>query len=320
MVVICALVGGSLLAEVVQAQEQSAYWIGLKNSDDQGTRFDLRTEFSIKGVVVATGETRCITGATTNPNKATLVTVDFAPVLDNLLVPGDELSLKVKTRIGTNADNTKCPGHASASGLRLYYDAVSRASGFRAELVPDPPSFYFLHIRSAPFFSALPPTSSTVEHKDSTAIAFSGGNPWVEVGAWRWKVLPPWLAPDPVAARAGRWQQLPQEFVGTNNCTPANGGLFEFGANITDWDLHPDAGCVERLGEGGWFVQHAQNLHSEDLGKTCDNGPGDAYALRICRLGDNGEPANNFPSDPPCVIDLTTSFGCARCVIAPTCH
>ena len=320
---VLALFGGGLLADVVQAQEQSAFWIGLKDSDDQGTRFDLRTEFYVKGELVATGETRCITGVTRNPNKAKLVTVDLAPVLESLLVPGDELSLKVRTRIGTNPDDTKCLGHASASGLRLYYDAVNRASGFSAELVPDPLSFYFLHVRTTAvdslFFTALPPTSSTAKQKDSTAIAFAGGNPWVDVGAWRWKVLPPWLAPDPVAARAGRWQELPEEFIGTNNCGDENGGLFDFGAFIPDWDHHPDAGCLERPGEDGWIVQHAQKLHSPTL-NACDFGPGDAYALRICRLGDDGEPASEFPSDLPCIIELTPLGGCARCLIAPTCH
>ena len=31
-------------------------WLGLKNSDDQGTRFDLRAEIYKNGVLVASGE------------------------------------------------------------------------------------------------------------------------------------------------------------------------------------------------------------------------------------------------------------------------
>ena len=41
----------------------------------------------------------------------------------------DKLSVKLLTRIGTNPDDTKCPGgHAGAVGLRAYFDAVGRAS------------------------------------------------------------------------------------------------------------------------------------------------------------------------------------------------
>jgi hypothetical protein len=45
-------------------------WLGLKNSDDIGTRFDLRAEVYRNGVLVATGETDCITGVTRNAAQA----------------------------------------------------------------------------------------------------------------------------------------------------------------------------------------------------------------------------------------------------------
>jgi hypothetical protein len=43
-------------------------WIGLKNSDDQGTNFDLRAEVYRNGSLVAAGQTLCITGMTRNPD------------------------------------------------------------------------------------------------------------------------------------------------------------------------------------------------------------------------------------------------------------
>lgn len=55
-------------------------WLGLKNSDDQGTQFDLRAEVLKNGTVIATGLTRCVTGITTNPNNAKVVTVAFGSV------------------------------------------------------------------------------------------------------------------------------------------------------------------------------------------------------------------------------------------------
>jgi hypothetical protein len=40
----------------------------------------------------------------------------------------DVLSLKVLTRIGTTETGARCGGHANAVGLRLYFDAASRAA------------------------------------------------------------------------------------------------------------------------------------------------------------------------------------------------
>lgn len=35
-------------------------WVGLRNSDDQGTKFDLRVELRVNDSLVASGLTRCI--------------------------------------------------------------------------------------------------------------------------------------------------------------------------------------------------------------------------------------------------------------------
>lgn len=45
-------------------------WLGLKNSDDQGTNFDLRVEAYKNSTLVASGQTLCITGVTRNPGSA----------------------------------------------------------------------------------------------------------------------------------------------------------------------------------------------------------------------------------------------------------
>jgi probable HAF family extracellular repeat protein len=102
-------------------------WIGLKNSDDQGTRFDLRIEVRKNASeVVAAGEVACIDGVTRNPAKAKEVVVTllpFPPV--SFDGSGDALSLRVLTRIGSGGS---CVGHKSAVGLRLYFDAFDRDS------------------------------------------------------------------------------------------------------------------------------------------------------------------------------------------------
>jgi hypothetical protein len=157
-------------------------WISLKNSDDQGTQFDLRTEVYINKTLVSTGITRCITGVTRNPTRAKDVAVSFGPITGGAFETIDTLSLKVLTRIGTNPDGSQCPGHNNAVGLRLYYDAVSRPSRFGAEIAPDPLTDFFLHADA--FLDDMAPTATAPQFQDSSRLNFSGGNPWRETGTW----------------------------------------------------------------------------------------------------------------------------------------
>jgi sugar lactone lactonase YvrE len=166
-------------------------WAGLKNSDDQGTQFDLRVEVYKNGAaLMLAGEARCVTGITRNPSLAKQVDVlpNFAG--EGGFAPGDELTLKILTRIGTNPDGTKCPGpggsHNNATGLRLYYDSVDRPSRLSPDLAAQPPSGLFLHSSGTNLFlNTTAPAAATAKYKDSTGVNFAGGNVWREVGVWR---------------------------------------------------------------------------------------------------------------------------------------
>jgi hypothetical protein len=105
-------------------------WIGLKNSDDVGTRFDVRAQLYKNGTLVAEGLTRCIQGVARNPNDAKEITVPFGLFPATPFNGSDVLSLKVSTRIGTNPDGSKCAGHNNATGLREYFDSIDRPSNF----------------------------------------------------------------------------------------------------------------------------------------------------------------------------------------------
>ena len=97
-------------------------WLGLKNSDDQGTNFDLKVEFSEDSVPMGTKEFLCIKGVTRNPTSAAQIDPsDFASSTGNGTV-----TLKLSVRIGS----VSCGGHASATGLRLYYGSEARDSRF----------------------------------------------------------------------------------------------------------------------------------------------------------------------------------------------
>ena len=161
-------------------------WVGLKNSDDQGTQFDLRVELYKNNSLVSAGETSCVTGVTRNPSSAKEVALAFGPIAPSILASGNILSLKVLTRIGTNPNGSKCSGpggsHSNAVGLRLYYDATSRPSRFNAQIFPDPSTDIFLH--SGDFLNSTTPNFTTPAMKDSPAVNFAGGNPWKAIGTW----------------------------------------------------------------------------------------------------------------------------------------
>ena len=141
------------------------------------------------GVMISSGETRCITGVTRNPNLAKQADVALAPFDADSFTPGSTVSLKILTRIGTNPDNSKCSGpggsHNNAVGLRLYFDAVSRASRLGADpATPPVPSYYLDATGSNRFLTTTAPTGAAAQFADSTGVNFAGGNPWNEIGAW----------------------------------------------------------------------------------------------------------------------------------------
>ena len=169
-------------------------WVGLKNSDDQGTSFDIKLELFHGGPTVATIIARCVTGVTRNPALAKEVTGFSTASFSGL--PTGTYGVKISTRIGTNSDDTKCgTGHNNATGLRLYYDATSRSSNFTYRFNGIPIRAW-LHSDgnacvNAPstnvttrFFNLAAPATATVKCKDSGGVNFAGGNNWSEIGTW----------------------------------------------------------------------------------------------------------------------------------------
>ncbi len=175
-------------------------WVGLRNSDDQGTQFDVQTELLQNGTPVASGLTRCVTNVTRNPTFATEVVVpwnDFQPVP---VGSGDVFELRVSTRVGTVDGDGKCSGpggsHNSAVGLRLYYDAANLASQFDVTITPDPNRVLYLHSDGTGCGDIETPgvTKRTLDGyaagdsspkcKDSAVVNFAGGNAWQVIGVW----------------------------------------------------------------------------------------------------------------------------------------
>src|SRR5262245_50559298 len=157
-------------------------WLGLKNTDDQGTRFDVLVEVLRNNVVVESGLTRCIDGITRNAASAREAIIELNTV--TVYQPADALSLRVSARIGTNPDETRCSPKSTAVGLRMYYDSTQRPSRIEAGLALSPARNLYLHTTSADFIDGTAPTSATAKFKDSTSVNFAGGNAWKVIGTW----------------------------------------------------------------------------------------------------------------------------------------
>jgi predicted extracellular nuclease len=98
-------------------------WLGLKNSDDVGTRFDLLAEVLKNGSVVGSGQVNDVPGGSSGFNNAVLRTINLAlssgPVE---FFPGDTLSFRLSVRI------TAVGGHSSGTA-RLWYNGAAIDSG-----------------------------------------------------------------------------------------------------------------------------------------------------------------------------------------------
>jgi len=164
------------------------FWIGLKNRNDQGTQFDLRSELYLNGILVSEGETLDITGITADPSSAKEIAVPFGPISNRAYDPGDVLSVRVLARIAANPDGSKCSGprgsNNDAVSLRLYYDSLTRPSRLGALISSDPMKDYFLHSRNGTYFLDDEPPIGAVKDKDANGLNCNNGNRWKEIGTW----------------------------------------------------------------------------------------------------------------------------------------
>jgi hypothetical protein len=188
-------------------------YLGLVDSDDINTDFDVLVELFWNAKIIGTGLKRCVpsAGLAGTHLKASLpafgVSVPMTLTENPLLVSGDVLSVRISTRIGTNDDvlETQCMpptgSHRSAEGLRFFYDATDEPSQITITEAPKAPENQYFHSDGSTC-SATGPVSSPVNFRtlnniqsvtgprctDVGTVDFLGGNPYVVFGTWK---LPP---------------------------------------------------------------------------------------------------------------------------------
>jgi hypothetical protein len=154
-------------------------WIGLKNSDDVGTKFDLLAEVLKNGSVVGSGQINDVPGGSSGFNNAVLRTITLALGSPVNIGAGDTLSFRLSVRIAATS------GHTSGTA-RLWYNGAAvdsgpgRDAGSRFDAtISGSTANYFLRTGFA-----LNTTAGSSRTFVDKLVSNSGGNPFVAFGTW----------------------------------------------------------------------------------------------------------------------------------------
>jgi hypothetical protein len=147
-------------------------WIGLKNSDDVGTNFDLLAEVSRNGVLIGSGQVNGVSGGSSGFNNAVQRAINLSLAPAAAICTGETLSIKLSVRIGAT-------GHRSGTA-RLYYNDGQANSRFGLT-VGGAGSTFYLRSGSILGTTAGPGPKLTI---DVFADRLVGGNPWKAFGTW----------------------------------------------------------------------------------------------------------------------------------------
>jgi hypothetical protein len=150
-------------------------WIGLKNSDDVGTNFDLLAEVFRNGALVGSGQINNVSGGSSGFNNAKDRAIALAltsPGTDPLC-SGDTLSIRLSVRV------TAVGGHSSGTA-RLWYNDSAANSHFDATIGGVNSNFYLLN----GFVLGTSPGTGPKLTIDVLVNRKIGGNPFKPFGTW----------------------------------------------------------------------------------------------------------------------------------------
>jgi len=147
-------------------------WIGLKNSDDVGTKFDLLAEVLKDNVVVGSGQINDVPGGSTGFNNAIQRTIAMALTGSGSGCSGGTLSFRLSVRIA--ASSTHVNGTA-----RLWFN--DNAANSRVDVTTGSTTTYYLRDG---FVLATTPGPGPKKTIDVPVNRNVGGNPFVPFGTW----------------------------------------------------------------------------------------------------------------------------------------
>ena len=150
-------------------------WIGLKNSDDVGTKFDLLAEVFKNGNPIGSGQLNGVNGGSSGFNNAALRTINMALTNSASFCPGDTLSFKLSVRIAVGVT-----GHRSGTA-RLWYNDVAANSRVNAT-IDGVGGDFFLRDGFVLNTTVGPGPKKTIDVFVDRAV---GGNPFKPFGTWQ---------------------------------------------------------------------------------------------------------------------------------------
>jgi photosystem II stability/assembly factor-like uncharacterized protein len=148
-------------------------WIGLKNSDDVGTTFDLLAEVYRNGAIVGSGQLNNIAGGSSGFNNAKLNTVPLTLFASVSLNPEDTLAVKLSVRIAAESR------HKSGTA-RLWFNDPVADSHFGATVSATTDSYYMVVNSRLSLIPGLGPKLTS----DVLVDRSKNGNPFKVFGTW----------------------------------------------------------------------------------------------------------------------------------------
>ena len=150
----------------------ASVWIGLKNSDDAGTKFDLLAEVLRNGVVVGSGQLNDVPGGNSGFNNAVQRVVSQTLSSTQSFCNGDVMSFRLSARIAASSSH-------NSGTARLWYNDGAANSRFTAT-IGGATGDYYLRSGSVLATSAGSGPKSTAD----VTVSRSGGNPFKPFGTW----------------------------------------------------------------------------------------------------------------------------------------
>lgn len=178
---VSCLVGGevqcSFTVTVLQDGSSGAAkaWVGLKNSDDVGTKFDLLAEVFNNGELVALGQLNDVPGGSSGFNNAKLNTINLTPQGSVTFNPGDMLSFRLSVRIAASS------GHVNGTARLWFNDSAANSRISSSVCSNGATSDHFLRDAFGLATSAGPGPKLKIDVSVNRNV---GGNPFKPFGTW----------------------------------------------------------------------------------------------------------------------------------------
>lgn len=160
----------------VAALSPANVWLGLKNSDDVGTKFDLKAEAYVGGVLVGSGELNAVPGGSSGFNNANLRSIPLT--LSGPIDAGSGASLSITLYV-----RNTCSGSTHNSGTARFWFNDAQANSAFGATIGGGTSNYYLRNGFALATTPGPGPKSTLEVLVNSAQPCPG-RPFTTVGTW----------------------------------------------------------------------------------------------------------------------------------------